>query len=92
MGGIVQEAGGLTLRGVLMGDFFGGEDTSPVEGRCRECGKPVTAGATFCIRHKFRLERARKQTRRLCELARRKRVGRLIHEWWEATEKEMNHA
>ena len=76
---------GPTVRGVLMGDFTDGEGTSPVTGRCRECGKPVTAGATFCIRHKHLLERARRQTRRLCELARRKRVGRLIHEWWEAT-------
>ena len=73
------------MRGVLMGDFTGGEATSPVAGRCRECGKPIMAGAMYCIRHKHRLERARQQTRRLCELARRKRVGRLIHEWWEAT-------
>ena len=73
------------MRGVLMGDFAGGEGTSPVAGRCRECGKPITAGATFCIRHKFLLERERKQTQRLCELARRKRGRRLVHEWWEAT-------
>jgi len=73
------------VRGVLMGNFTGGEGTSPVEGRCRECGKPVTVGATFCIRHKHRLERARRQTRRLCALARRKRGRRLVHEWWEVT-------
>jgi hypothetical protein len=73
------------VRGVGMGDFFGGEDTSPVAGRCRACGKPVTAGATYCIRHKHLLERARGQSRRLRELARRRRARRLIHEWWEAT-------
>ena len=73
------------MHAVTMGDFTGGEGTSPVEGRCRECGRPITAGATFCIRHKHRLERARKQARRLCELARRKHRRRLVHEWWEAT-------
>lgn len=67
-----------------MGNFVGGEGTSPIAGRCRVCGKPITAGRRYCMTHKWIQAKANAQVRCLCELAEERRVREMIHDWWEA--------
>jgi len=78
----------MTIHANPMGKFKGGAGIAHLDGTCRICGKLVSRGCDYCNRHKKRgaeaKARAKDQVRRLCELAERRRVREMVHEWWEA--------
>lgn len=73
---------------------YGDYDVPADSSVCRACGEPLSKpGSQVCHKHAVALYKARQQARRLCELARQRRVearlarGRaMIHKWWMATE------
>ena len=50
---------------------------------CRVCGERLAKpDSTVCKRHIMELRRAREQVQHVVEIARRRRIRRLIHAFW----------
>ena len=69
-----------TIHGTLLYGDDVGATALPV---CRVCGERLAKpDSTVCKRHIMELRRAREQVRHVCEVARRRRIRRLIHAFW----------